>query len=281
MAEQYTSIKVIQDELSRHPMLKGITLETVLNYTVNFMRIVGVPNMFINKIANLSTDNYKIKLPCDYVRTIQMRGKYGIYHKGTDTFHLSRKRHREYDEPICGNGCVVKRDEDSQCYECENKPTCDAYLFDYNKVECMCMLRTHTMPSVNHKIGNYYITQNDYMYLSNKSDDVELSYYALLTDKEGYVMIPDDAKFIRALKAYIKKEQFGILFDQGTISDKVMFKADQEYSWAVGACESGMKMIDLPDLEVLSNAMHGMINKNHEYANHFTSNGDPVIFKTH
>ena len=279
MAEQYTSIKVILDDLNRHPMLKGLTLESVLGYAVEFMRIVGVPNMFVNKIATLSTDNYKIKLPCDYIQTVQLRGKHGVYRKSTDIYHLSHHEHRT-DHNCCDNGCIVKRDTSAHCNDCPNKPTCDEYLFDYNKVECICMLRTHTLPSKS-DYGNYYVTQNNYIYLSNRCDTVELSYYALLTDSEGYVMLPDDAKFIRALKAYIKKEQFTALFDTGTINEKVMFKADQDYAWAVGACESGMKMVDLPDLEVLSNAMHGMINKNHEFMNSFKSNGDPVIFKTH
>lgn len=279
MAEQYTSIKVIQEELSRKPFLKGITLDAVLNYTAEFMRIVGTPNMFINKVVRLSTDNYKVKLPCDYVQTVQLRGIHGVYRKSTDIYHLS---HQHAPEPhsYCGNGCVVKRDTSSHCYDCPNQPTCDEYLFDYNKVECICMLRTHTLPSKSN-YGNYYVTQNSYIYLSNRCDTVDLSYYALLTDSDGYTMVPDDAKFIRALKAYIKKEYYTDLFDQGTISDKVMFKADQDYAWAVGACESGMKMVDLPDLEVLSNAMHGMINKNNEFMNSFESNGDPVIFKTH
>lgn len=279
MAEQYTSIKVIQDKLARHPLLQGITLESVVDYTIDFMRIVGVPNIFVNKVVTEHTDNYKIKLPCDYVRMLQMQGRHGVYQYGTHTFHLKEHKHRPK-EPVCDNGCVVKRKHGPQCKDCPNKHTCDEYEFDYNKNECICMLRSLVMPSVPEH-GNYYVTQNNYIYLSNKHDTVDISYYAVLSDGEGYPMIPDNSKFTRALLAYIKKEYFTILFDLNSISPQVLQQAQQDYAWAVGACESAMHELDLPRLEVLSNAMHGMINKNNEYRDRFASNGDMVIFKTH
>lgn len=278
MAEQYTSIKTIQDKLTRHPLLQGISLESVIDYTVDFMRIVGVPNIFINKVVTEHTDNYKIKLPCDYIRMIQMSGCHGVYQYGTHTFHLKeRKQHPK--EPVCDNGCVVRK-KGHRCGDCPNSKTCDEYKFDYNKVECICMLREMVMPSKGEG-ANYYVTQNNYIYLSNQSDTVHISYLAVLMDDDGYPMIPDNSKFTRALIAYIKKEHFTMLFDLDGVSQQVLQQAQQDYAWAVGACESSMHELDLPRLEVLSNVMHGMINKNDEYRNMFASNGDEVIFKTH
>lgn len=278
MAEQYTSLKTIYDSLMRQRLLSGLSFEAVIDYTVDFMQIVGVPNMFINKVVTLSTDNYKIKLPCDYVKLIQMRGKHGTYRKGTSTFHL--KPEQDTPDACCSNGKIVKRVRCEKCDDCQHDDTCNEYKFDYNKTECICMLRTHTMPSKSSH-GNYYITQNSYIYLSNKEDTVDISYYALLTDGEGYPMIPDNAAFKAALKAYIKKEHFTELFDNGEIDHRVFQNAQQNYAWAVGVCESQMQMSNLGDLEALSNAMHGIINKNNEWQTNFRSNGDPLIFKTH
>lgn len=280
MAEQYISIKTIQDKLTRHPMLQSITLENIIDYTVDFMRIVGVPNIFINKVVTEHTDNHKIQLPCDYVKMLQMRGKHGVYKYGTHTFHLKEQRPHK----SCGckgnKGCVVERIRNAQCDDCTHLQTCDEYNFDYNKVECICMLRNMVIPSKSN-VGNYYVTQNNVIYLSHKHDTVDISYYAILTDEDGYPMIPDNSKFVRALLAYIKKEYFTILMDLSVIQPQVLQQAQQDYAWAVGACESGMHELDLPRLEALSNAMHGMINKNNEYNTSFASNGDSVIFKTH
>lgn len=283
MAEQYTSLKSIYDSLTRQRLLANLSFEAVIDYAVNFMEILGIPNLFINKVATLSTNNHKIKLPCDYIKMVQMKGRFGTYRKGTSTFHMQQRKPKPYD--YCDNGCIVSRHdipriEGETCSHCEFNNTCVEYNFDYNKTECICMLKTHVLPS-HPKNGNYYVIQNSYIYLSNKEDTVDLSYYAFLTDSEGYPLIPDNAAFQRALKAYIKQEYFVEKFDNGEIDIRVLQNAQQAYAWAVGACESEMQMSNLGDLEAFSNVAHGIINKNNEWNDHFASNGDPLIFKTH
>lgn len=43
MAEQFTSLKVVADKVTRHPLLKDISLETMIDQIIDFMRLVGVP----------------------------------------------------------------------------------------------------------------------------------------------------------------------------------------------------------------------------------------------
>ena len=49
MAESYTNIRLILDKIMRHPLMRDISLETAVDYTVDFMKIVGVPSMFMEK----------------------------------------------------------------------------------------------------------------------------------------------------------------------------------------------------------------------------------------
>ena len=51
------SIKIILDKLLRHPLLRDLTLETVVDLTIDFMRIVGAPKMFIEKTEILNIVN--------------------------------------------------------------------------------------------------------------------------------------------------------------------------------------------------------------------------------
>lgn len=269
MAEQYVSIKTVQDRLARHPLLQGLTLDTVVDYTVDFMRIVGVPEIFVNKTAVAATQNHKIPLPCDYIRMVQMRGRHGMYRYATNTFH-------EAD--------AIRRDKgprrSNTCDACSKLNTCDEHKYEYNSVECVCLLKAVT-PMPTRVVGNYYNTQNGVIFLSNREDEVEISYLAILTDGEGMPLIPDDSKFQRALTSFIKKEYFTALFDTGSIRPDVLFNAKQEYAWAVGACQNSMQLLDLPRMEALSNAMHGMINRNNEWNAGFVSNGAPEIMKKH
>lgn len=90
MAEQYTNIRLILDKIMRHPLMQDISLETVVDYTVDFMRIVGVPNMFMEKTAIIEVEKYRAMLPCDYYQMIQVRKINGpAFRYSSDSFHMS------------------------------------------------------------------------------------------------------------------------------------------------------------------------------------------------
>lgn len=92
MAEQYITIKTVLDKIMRHPMLQDISLETAVDYTIDFMRIVGVPTIFTEKVELIKVDKYRALLPCDYYKVIQIRkpgGRALVY--STDNFHMNNK----------------------------------------------------------------------------------------------------------------------------------------------------------------------------------------------
>lgn len=90
MAEQYTNIRLILDKIMRHPLMQDISLETAVDYTVDFMRIVGVPNMFMEKTAIIEVEKYRAMLPCDYYQMIQVRKINGpAFRYSSDSFHMS------------------------------------------------------------------------------------------------------------------------------------------------------------------------------------------------
>ena len=92
MAEQYLSIKKILDSCLRHPLMQDLSLETAVDYTIDFMRIVGMPRMFTEKVVRITIDKYRALLPCDYYQTIQVRipGGHALVYS-TDSFHMSHK----------------------------------------------------------------------------------------------------------------------------------------------------------------------------------------------
>lgn len=92
MAEQYINIKVILDRILRHPLMQDLSLETAVDYTIDFMRIVGMPRMFTEKVVRITIDKYRALLPCDYYQTIQVRipGGHALVYS-TDSFHMNNK----------------------------------------------------------------------------------------------------------------------------------------------------------------------------------------------
>lgn len=94
----YISIKQALDDLLEHPLLQDLSFERVVNYTVHFLQIVGVPNEFEEKTALIDIKDYRGCLPCDYYDMIQVRtykeGEYcpRVFRYTTDSFHLSPKK---------------------------------------------------------------------------------------------------------------------------------------------------------------------------------------------
>ena len=90
MSEQYTNIRLILDKTLKHPLMQDLSFETVVDYTIDFMRIVGVPNMFLEKTVIIEVNNYRAMLPCDYYKVIQIRKPGGpTFRYSSDSFHMS------------------------------------------------------------------------------------------------------------------------------------------------------------------------------------------------
>lgn len=88
MGEGRQSINVIMDNLSVHPLLRDVPVETVVRYTVDFMRIMGCPYMFEDRTATVKIRGYRGELPCDFYQITGMRTADGVpYESATALFH--------------------------------------------------------------------------------------------------------------------------------------------------------------------------------------------------
>lgn len=111
----YVSIRQIIDNCLHHPLLQDLTLERAVAYTVDFIRIVGMPTMFIEKTAELEVENYRAKLPCDFHEMIQVRTNHekcgyhvgGVFRYSTDNFHMSDVAHESPDLTYKIQGTVI------------------------------------------------------------------------------------------------------------------------------------------------------------------------------
>ena len=85
----YTNIRVILDRLLRHPLLTDLNLETAIQYTLDFISAMGLPNVYVDKIETIDIKEYRGELPCDLVSINQVRlHKNGIALRAmTDNFN--------------------------------------------------------------------------------------------------------------------------------------------------------------------------------------------------
>lgn len=95
----FINVRQIADNLLDHPLLQNITLERIVNYTVEFIRIMGCNDLFIEKVKPVKIEEYRGLLPCDFIRLIGIRMKngdgYKILKSSTDSFHMAGKMNFE------------------------------------------------------------------------------------------------------------------------------------------------------------------------------------------
>lgn len=111
----YVSIRQIIDNCLHHPLLQDLTLERAVAYTVDFLRIVGMPPIFLEKTTELEVEDYRAKLPCDFHEMIQVRtnhekcGHYvgGVFRYSTDDFHMSDNKYESPELTYKIQGTVI------------------------------------------------------------------------------------------------------------------------------------------------------------------------------
>lgn len=96
-----TNIRRILDRVMRHPMMRDIPFETAVEYTVDFISLMGVPAMFEEKTAIVPVKDWRGQLPCDFESMIQVRSardKRLTYRYSGDSFHLSPAHKGRFDD---------------------------------------------------------------------------------------------------------------------------------------------------------------------------------------
>lgn len=254
MANNYTSLKVVADKILRHPMMNGVSFEAIIDYAIDFMRIVQCGGFFKEKCTTIDVENYKGLLPDDFYEVNQIRlhsttYKYPIYEKVIREVDGEKVPTMTYEQTGYGDATLSST--------ATFKYATDSFHMSDNK--------SH--------IDLTYKLQGGYIFTSIKEGTIEMSYKAILIDEEGFPLIPDNSKFTRALEAYIKKQWFTILFDMGKIQPAILNNIQQEYAWAVGACESEFQKMSLDKAESFYNSWRTMIPREYQHSRNFAYNG--------
>lgn len=255
MANNYTSLTVVADKILRHPMMAGISFEAIIDYTIDFMRIVQCGGFFEEKCVSIPIEQYKGLLPEDFYEVNQIRL---VSFPKRNPKYLENYRIDEHGNKIPTGTYTQTGYLDLEVYH--NKPF--RYATD-----------TFHMSDVKSGVDLTYKIQGGYIFTSIKEGTIELSYQAILIDEEGFPLIPDNSKFTRALEAYIKKQWFTILFDMGKLQAPILQNTQQEYAWAVGACESEFQKMSLDKAESFYNSWRTMIPRRYQHARNYSYNG--------
>lgn len=72
---RYIKLEEVLSRCLRHPLLQDVDIEAAIQYALDFIHAVGMPELFEDKEADIPIVDYRGKLPCDLVSINQVKDK--------------------------------------------------------------------------------------------------------------------------------------------------------------------------------------------------------------
>lgn len=252
---QYTTIRRVLDNLLDHPMLRNVTAEQAVRYTIRFISLHGFPKMFQDKAAEVEIHNFRGMLPCDLISIIQVRDKKcGLCLKAmTDVFPGAQFSPPEHAH------------EREHLHEKKHKHLHDLYIPERRVM--------HEEPS--------FKTQGRVLFTSFPEGCVDIAYRSIPVDEDGFPLLIDNENYLAALEAFIKLQVFTIQFDLGKISGSVLQNAQQDYAWRAAELGSEFMTPSVSEAESLSRMYNTLIMSVHHFDHGFKNVADREYLRRH
>jgi hypothetical protein len=124
----------------------------------------------------------------------------------------------------------------------------------------------------------YYVNDN-YIYVNYETGELEMSYLAFPTDKNGLPLIPDDTRYINGIVAYVAERIGFSLWWTDQLADKKYAKLETERLWYIPSGASSLLIPSYDKAEALKNMLNRMMQSSdqHRYGFKFLNSQEQLI----
>lgn len=223
-------------------------------HVAELVDIIGSPYSYIQKVIgpkqdpNFQMTNYKIPLPCDFFRLVPG----GIAFNGQPVLWRESSFHHLLDGECCNlqelNNTSLEIFTDQ--FGNEFSPQAGSPNFSD-------FCRTVS-----------FDIHNGYLVFDAKEGSVCMAYLSYPVDSEGYMLIPDTAKYKRAVTDYLIWKSDYISWRQGALKDNVYQESKNNKDWSIASVSAELKLPDGNQLESMKNTLIRLLPKFNSY-NHF------------
>jgi hypothetical protein len=236
-----------------------------VEWTGEIMDMIAAPKQYVDKVTDGDEDrghqcpikitNYRGELPCDMIYPVSARdwNSKKEMRQSSDVFHSSVKKNDEnnqtinistpFDSPLIKKGAVIKNDL--------------------------------------HNTDLTYTINDQHIFTNFEEGEVELAYKGFPTDCNGLPLIPDNVKYVQAVKYYIAEKIAQRMFIQGNIAQGVFQYIQQQRDWYVGAATTAGLMPSIDEMESWKNQMVRLIPTINEHSAGFKYHGDKPRQRNH
>ncbi len=234
-----------------------------LEWTGEALDLIAVPQEYIDKVTDGNTalnhpcaikiKNYRGVVPCDMLYPVQVRDaatKVPLRYS-SDSFHTGLEKAEE-NIPETGQSFT----------------TFGTITFSSTLIATQAQLRDSFPTDLSYTINGCYIFTN------YKEGSLEMAYKAFPMDEDGQPLIPDNVKYIQAVKAYIAEKIGQKLFLQGKLDGQRFNYLQRERDWYIGAATTAGLMPTVDQLETWKNQFVRLIPQMNAHQTSFKYFGD-------
>jgi hypothetical protein len=133
----------------------------------------------------------------------------------------------------------------------------------------------------NKEAGYEYKVNDGYIYTNFETGFIEIVYTGFATDDHGFPMIPDDQRFIEAVRWSLMEHLDYKKWRTAEISDKVYQHSEQNRDWYIASARSKASIPSLDKMESIKNMFLRMIPKINEHDTYFKYSNRPEQMYIH
>lgn len=124
-----------------------------------------------------------------------------------------------------------------------------------------------------------YTYSNGVIKTSFEKGYIQISYEALVTDEDGFPLIPDNPKFKMAIRYYIMFMHLEPLYLMGKITNNAYNTIAQNKNWYMGAAQSSMQIANMDHAEAIYNSVNKLLLNRFGHSSSYAGMGKKEIFK--
>ena len=267
--KKYVSLGRVIESAYRDSGLDMIDWEAAVEWTAALIRLIGVPSSYVQKSTNdqdnnppfIEISNYRGILPTDIV----VRGECRRVELNTDGVPYKMASMTETDDIF---------------FQTDSAQNSEYPVFFDPYFQTVSISDTGDSERVTlEQSPNYYGFSDTYSYkiegniifTNFKEGYVEMAYKGFMTDEYGLPMIPDDEKYIRAVKWEIISNIDRIVWRKNPSpqNKSIYNESSQERDWAVSAAITKGRIPSTDELEAIKRSWLRSIPKTDEHSTNF------------
>lgn len=222
----------------KNPLAQELSYEYAAEFILEAIKIIGAPVIYETKVSLIELNNYKCEVPCDL-----------LYIEGV------RYCNDRVSDPI-------------PMREASN-------LFHLAKDEFLNEENTNYDLRSNHRRNEFtYLIQKGVLFSSMRDGFVEIAYKSIITDEDGFPMVPDQEEIILFLEYYVLSRYLEPLWMMGKITDKAFEYIQQKRYFYCASAETKLKMPSIDKMETIMNGINKIIINSTAHENSFKKYGE-------